>query len=158
MVRSLILAAAFAALPTFASAFCVDIWANNLSPREVAIAEGVVGRVINNPLPENGHIRKCSGQDNSFRAQQAEKEVQRRNDAWAEFARTTGTDIIRQRIVETAGPCPTILEDLSRQRPRAGQAVEVSCTNGNVYSLSNWEDERNRQEPLLKYVVIRQIR
>lgn len=159
MIRSLALATAFAALPTFASAFCVDIYAKNLSPKEVTIAEGVVGPVINNPLPENGHIRKCSGQDNSFGAHLARKEEQRRDRAWAAFMKIGGgTDLIKQRITETAGPCPTILQDLSRERPTSGQPVRVSCTNGNVYSLSNWEDDRNRQEPLLKYVIIRQVR
>lgn len=108
------------------------------------------------PLHENGHIRKCSGQDNSFRAQQAKKEEKRRDNNWAQFIKNGGgRELIRAHIERTAGRCPTILNDLSRERPRAGQAVRVSCTNGNSFALKNWEDPRNlSEEPQFRYLII----
>lgn len=159
-IKRIALAAAFAAFaPNLASAqICATIYAYTLTDREVQIAEDIVGRVVRRPIPEGGTIHVCDNQENAFRQSLREAAERRADLAWARFIELGGgEEAIRRQIVDNAGPCPTILNRLANERPRGTAPVLVSCTNGRSYQLLNWADERNAEEPVLRYLTVREV-
>lgn len=152
------LAVLLASPSILAAETCVTIYGQTLTDAEARIAAEAYGTVRRYPVPENGVIKVCDGQENAFRQSLRETAERRADGAWRLFLETGGESGIIAAIERNAGSCPSILDDLNQMRPSTGQPFEVTCTNRRSYRLTNWGDERNWTDtPALQKVVVEEI-
>jgi hypothetical protein len=143
MLRPLCLALALIAPSiSIAEPICITINARSLTQDELRILKRKHPNATT--FGTNAPIVSCSGigEENGFERSLRRAAETNSNRIWQEIV--DESDIIRVISENGGGNCPSILEDVETMNPYLnGGTLEVSCTNGNAYLITNWGDERN---------------